>query len=83
MGSVKRCKNPKCNRIFYPSWNENRSEYCETCRIIFRDKNKTKNYEKIHERYRVGNSKQNKEILAFLKKKRANEDKKYANIFKN
>jgi hypothetical protein len=80
VGSVKRCKNPKCNKIFYPSWNENRSEFCPDCRkrAIRQDV-----YRMKHDSARVGNSKQDSEILSFLKKKRDNEDKKYANIFKN
>jgi len=74
---VKRCKNPKCRKIFYPAWNENRAEYCENCRERFSNPNRQDNYRMRHEKARVGNSKQDAEILSFLKKKREIEDKKY------
>jgi len=78
---VKRCKNPKChNLIKEHSGNklEGRpSEYCENCQQRFQNTNWQNTYRMKHEKARVGNSRQDAEIMKFLKKKRENEDKKY------
>jgi hypothetical protein len=76
----KRCKNPKCSKIFYPSWKEHRAEYCEICHIIFREKEKTRKHEEKCERERIGNPKYDVELLRILKKKREQEDLKYKNL---
>ena len=76
---MKRCKNTKCGRIFYPSWNENRSEFCPDCR---KKSIRQEIYRMKHESAKIGNSKQDAEILSFLKRKREKEDKKYDQCFK-
>jgi hypothetical protein len=76
VGSVKRCKNQKCENLVNEhggTQSEGRPrEYCDSCQIIFRDKDKTKKYEQIHERKHVGNKKQDVKILKFLKRKEQN-----------
>lgn len=75
---MKRCKNPKCGKIFYPAWNENRSEYCSTCRDTDIAKRRAKDkYENTHENRKIGNSAQDREIMSFLKKKKKQEDNRY------
>jgi NAD-dependent SIR2 family protein deacetylase len=78
VGSVKRCKNPKCNRIFYPEWNQKNIKYCPDCHAKFGKNIRQNVYRLRHESAKVGNSAQDNEILAFLKKKRSTEDNRYA-----
>jgi hypothetical protein len=72
VGSVKRCKNPKCNKIFYPDWNEKNVVYCVDCR---KKDIKKEEYDDRHPNRKLGNPKQDKEIMSFLKKKRTDADK--------
>jgi hypothetical protein len=74
VGSVKRCKNPKCNRVFYPDWNEKNVVYCQDCRKNRIDQD---TYRMKHEKAQIGNSKQDAEILRFLRNKRKKEDNRY------
>jgi hypothetical protein len=78
VGSVKRCKNPKCKIILQEHVGVGRPiEYCENCQQRFQNANWQNTYRMRHEKARVGNSRQDAEIMKFLKKKRENEDKRY------
>jgi hypothetical protein len=74
------CKNPKC-RIFITEPDKKKSgrpsEYCSDCEVLFRHRNNQKNYEQRHEKLKVGNPKQDMEILKWLRKKRAENDEKH------
>lgn len=75
---MKRCKNIKCRNILSEHIGSGRPpEYCENCQQRFQNINKQNTYRIRHERARVGNSRQDAEIMKFLKKKRENEDKRY------
>jgi len=75
---VKRCKNIKCGKILPNSIGVGRPpEYCENCQQRFKHINWNNTYRMKHDKARVGNPRQDAEILTFLKKKRENEDKRY------
>jgi hypothetical protein len=79
VGSVKRCKNVKCGRIFYPTWNENSAEYCKECRSD-RERKKHQRFKEKFQGRGVGNPQQDNSIMLFLRKKREIEDTKYKDI---
>jgi predicted nucleic acid-binding Zn-ribbon protein len=75
---VKRCENPKCGKIFIPDWKEKNVKYCPDCRNNrFKDRMAEQKYDKIHQKRGLGNPKQDKEILQFLKKKAKEENDRY------
>jgi len=73
---VKRCKNPKCKNLVNEhggtQFEGRPKEYCDTCQIIFAQKNKDKTYNERHEDRKIGNPKQDVKILKFLKRKEQN-----------
>lgn len=70
---MKRCKNPKCNNLVKETGLAGRpQEYCDTCQIIFAQKNKDKTYNEKHEGRQIGNPKQDVKISKFLKRKEQN-----------
>jgi predicted nucleic acid-binding Zn-ribbon protein len=82
VGSVKRCKNPKCGQTFTPDWKDKNVLYCPDCRNNrFKDRQAEQKYDRVHEKRKLGNPKQNREILKFLKKKQKDEDKYYDSIY--
>ena len=72
---MKRCKNIKCGKIFQPK--HRRQEYCFDCQGRIRQRLAEERYEDTSVNRKLGNPKQNREILKFLRNKRKNEDAKY------
>lgn len=65
---MKRCANPKCNKIFYPDWTEKNVVYCPDCRKMGM---KRKAYDNKKPNRKIGNKGQDSNILKFLKRKEA------------